>query len=803
MESIKESYYRYLRYFLSKDDTTATNYDRYMALAYAVRSEMVDNWIKTQRNYHEKNIRRVYFLSLEYIFGKSLYQNILNANLTKGVNAAAREVGFSLEELYQCEDDLELGNGGKARLAASFQEAMATLSVPALAYGIRFDYAQFRQRINGGIQQEKPYDWLHKGHPWEIIRPEYQCIVTINGKSVAKDPAAPSIKKPHRLENADTVIAVPSDMPVSGYGSGTVNTLRLWSARAAEEFLNDYSNHNDYERACEDMSRAGRVSKVLIPEGDVLRATGERLKQQFFLVSTSLQDIVRRHKQHNSSIRTLHEKAVIHINGSRCALAVPEMMRLLVDVEELEWDEAWAITRNLFAYTSHAVSRENLEIWPVYIMEQILPRHMEIINQLNFDFLEEVRAGGKYDIPSIQELSCIEEGEVKRVRMGQLAILGSSSVNGVSEAHTQVLKNTVFTKLIASRGVTVKSITNGISHRRWMLCNNRLMADLICEAIGDGWIRQPKKLEELERFCGDKGFLEKVDEVKRINKTRLAISVQKMLGMEIDMEMLFDVQCKKIHPFKRQTLHIFNIIHRYLQLKKGIKPLQPRLHIFAGKAMPSDFLAKQIIALIHILADVINNDADAKDMMRVLFVPDYGVSWAERILPAAELAEEIATPSFEACATTNFKMALNGALLLASRSWANRELIKRLGEENVFIFGSSELIPAPVAHPWELIKQSGELKDIFDFLENLLSEREGGEKIDPLVSSLRDSDRFRVLPEFADYLQQQTLVDTLYGDRISWAQKSLRSMARMSYFSSDRAVAEYASQIWKVHVSDS
>jgi glycogen phosphorylase len=798
MESIKESYYRYLRYFLSKDDASATAYDKYMALAYAVRSEVVDKWIKTQQYYHEHNIRRVYYISMEYVIGKNLHQNIINAGLERDVEDAARDVGFALDELFEQEDDFELGNSGKGRLAACFQESMATHGIPATGYGIRYDYAAFRQRIIDGKQVERPYDWLHKGHPWEIMRPEYACPIRFGGTMV---PAGTDKEKiaPHKWESTDVVMAIPTDIPIPGFQCQTVNTIRLWSARASEEFMPDYFNHGDYIRACEDVAQSGGVTKVLYPEEDVLRVSAQRIRQHHFLISASLQDIIRRHKRNKLPMDVLDKYVAIQLSGSRCALAIPELMRLLIDEDGIPWDRAWSITQNVFAYTSHAVAYDNLEMWPAYLVAQILPRHMDIVYEINQRSLDSLRAQ-QMDIDTIRDFSVIEEGEVKRVRMAQLCIQGSSSINGVSKAQTELLMHKVFPRIHAAAPQKFVNITCGVAHRRWLLTGNSLLASLITESIGDAWIRDPIRLHDLEEFAFDPSFMDKLDSIKKICKDRLLITVKRSHGLDHDSNAMFDVQCKRIHPNKRQVLHLLYIIARYLRAKAGETLPVKRLHIFSGKATPSDFLAKQIVALIHLVSDVVNNDAAVKDAMEVLFVPDYGVSWAEKIIPATELAEEIATPGSEASGTTVLKMCFNGAIPIASKCGGNLEMIEQVGAENLFAFDAT---PAETEtnggyHPGDIIKATPQLAMVFKFLDDLLASSDRGESIYPLVSSLRDVDRHRVLSAFAGYVEQQAKVDATYPDRRLWLRMSLYNIARIGWFSSDRMVAEYARHIWKV-----
>jgi starch phosphorylase len=793
MENLETFYNRYLRYFLAKDDLTATAYDKYMALSYAIRSNMVDKWIDTQKAYHETNARRVYYLSMEYVLGKSLRQNMTNLGLDEAVEAVSRNLGFSLDQVFDQEDDFELGNGGKGRLAACFQDSMATLGLPAMAYGLRYDYAMFRQKIHEGLQTEAPFDWLHKGHPWEIVRPEYACQVGFHGNtSAARGPGdSRRLWKP-----ADIATAVPYDMPIPGFQNDTVNTLRLWSARPSEEFLSDYINHGDYVRACEEKSQSGRISKILFPDEDVRRATELRIKQQYFFVAASLADILRRYKMHNPDIRGFDAKVAIQLNGSRCALAIPELMRLLLDDEGLNWDDAWRITSRVFAYTSHAVSRENLENWPVYLMEQIVPRNMQIIFEINQRFLDTIRpAIGSDEL--IRDLSIVEEGEVKRVKMAHLAVLGAHTINGVSLVQSSLLKTKVFAPLSDHCGATFLNVTNGIAHRRWVASTNRPLAELITEAIGEQWQRDAERLRDLERFAGDAAFLERLGAVKRAAKTRLAAALERCCNERVDPESLFDVQCKKIHPYKRQTLNLFATLDRYLALLNGEADFGPRTHLFAGKAAPSDHLAKQIIHLINVLAEVINGDARVKDRLRIVFVPDYGISWAEYLIPAADLSEQIATPALEASGTSNMKLALNGALTIASKSGSNVEMIERIGEENLFVFGASENKRASYQEIERIIANEPRLSAIYEFLERLLPTVADGGAIYPLLASLRDSDEFRVLRDFGDYADKQRQVDRLYAQQTTWREMCLKNIARIGWFSSDRAVREYEAKIWR------
>jgi starch phosphorylase len=800
MESLKISYHKYLRYFLAKDDVTATQYDKYLALSYAVRSEMVDRWIETQRRYHNKELRRIYFLSMEYVFGKSLRQNIMSLDIEEDVAAMAREVDFCPDELYEQEDSFDLGNGGKARLAACLQDAMATAALPAMAYGLRYDFGQFHQTIENGMQVERPYDWLHKGHPWEIIRPEYSCEVNYYGSAESAkrpdNPFAGEWKDPER------VVAVPFDFPVVGFKNCTVNTLRLWSAMAAEEFLPDYANHGDYLRACEDKSRTGTITKVLFPDEDVLRATELRLKQQFFLVSASLHDILRRFKQTHENLLEFGDKVVIQMSGSNCALAVPELMRRLVDLENIPFKQAWDITTKVFAYTSNAVSREHLEAWPVYLINQVFPRHMQIIYEINQIHLDKIREKHGNNNDLIRELSLIAEGEVRRVKLGHLAALTSYAVNGVSAAQTEILKTSVFPEFVIVSPEKFQVKTNGVSHRRWLRCANRRLGDLISSAIGDGWIRNPEELSKLDALAGDAALIEKMSQIRFDAKKALAAYIKKETGAEADPAALFDVQCKKIHQYKRQVLHVLNILSRYLRIKGGETLPVNRVHVFAGKAAPADQLAKQIIRLINVAADVINSDPQVGNAIKVVFLPDYGVSLAEKIVPAADLSEQIATPGQEASGTGNSKFAINGGLLMASKSGSNIEIIERVGADNIFVFGrSAEELPSVNRYqPYDILSASATLSAVFKLLQSQLERLpQTALSIRPLLSTLMDSDRYFVLLDFEDYVRKQNDADTLFSDKKEWTKRGLVNIARCGYFSIDRTISEYARDIWRVN----
>lgn len=796
----RQTLYNYLRYFLAKDETTATSYDKYMAFVYAVRSELTDNWIKTQKYYSTRNVRRVYYLSMEYIFGKSLHQNIINMAIHDQIEAAVADLGFSIDELFNQEDDFELGNSGKGRMASCYLDSMATMGIPAMAYGLRYDYAQFQQTIQDGQQFERPYDWLHRGHPWEIIRPEYSCAVDFEGRCV-KNGTAPLGS--YQWDADEQVHAIPYDVPIPGYHNNVVNTLRLWSARASEEFLSDYAHHGDYVRACEEKSQLGRITKVLYPEEDIRRSTEMRMKQQYFFICASLQDIIRRYKVQNTDLSELDKRIVIHLNGSRCALAIPELMRILVDVENVPWDKAWDLTRNIFSYTSHAMFKDHLECWPVYKVTQLLPRHMQIMFDINQEHLENIRRTFSNDPDIVRELSLIEEGEVKRIRLANLAALGSFSVNGVSRLQTDIIRKKLFQVHTRFFPDKFRNVSAGIAHRRWLLCSNPDLASLINDVIGSSWANNADELKLLDKNLNDRSFLQRLSDVKQRAKLKLSEYLEKKTGCHIDTLAMFDVQVGKIHSYKRQVLHLFHILHNYLTIKSGGTVKPARVHIFSGKASPSDFLAKQIIHLINVVAEIVNSDQDVSRHISVVFIPNFNMSEAEKIVPAADLSEQLATPLFEASGTFNIKFTFNGALAVASRSGTNVELAEHVGDQSIFTFGKSveELQAMQAYEPFELAESDQRLKAIFTLLESVLPDMPNGNAVYPLLSSLRDTDRFFVMLDFDDYVRQQERVGTLFSDQWGWSQRCLQTISGSGRFTSDHTVAQYAREIWKVPLS--
>ena len=800
-DALKTSFRNNRQYTLAKDKYTATEYDNFMAMAIATRDRLVERWILTQQNYHRKNLKRVYYLSMEFLPGRLLADNIINLGMQKEAQEALKDMGMNYEELIDQERDAGLGNGGLGRLAACFLDSMATLGIPAHGYGIRYDYGIFRQRIVGGCQVESPDEWLKQGNPWEIARPEYTVKIKFYGNTHMSQDKDGRL----RVEWRDTqnVLAMPYDIPVPGFENDVVNTLRLWSARGTEEFDLGYFNDGDYEKAVYSKLFSENISKVLYPNDGVSQGRLLRLKQEYFFTAASISDIIRRFKVENTDFRTLPDKVAIQLNDTHPALALVEFMRILIDEERLEWETAWGITVRTFAYTNHTVMPEALECWQVPLLESLLPRHMQIIYEINSRFLRQVMGRFPSEPQKLSRMSLIEEGEVKRVRMSYLCIVGSHSVNGVSRLHTEILKKQLFRDFFEFSPEKFNNKTNGITQRRWLKKSNPGLSDLITGAIGKKWLTNLYELKDLERFASDASFRRKWQEVKAQNKRMLTEHVRRMTGIIIDPDSIFDVQVKRIHEYKRQTLFCLYIISRYLDLKKNKgKEIVPRTFLFSGKAAPGYFMAKLIIRFINSIAAVINGDREMEDKMKVIFLENYGVSLAEKIFPASDLSEQISTAGTEASGTGCMKFMMNGALTIGTLDGANVEIAEAVGSENIFIFGmqAEEInrIHAKGYNPQEYISRSPELKEILKLVRSdFFSPSEPG-TFEPLVQSLMNNDPFMTCADFESYCKTQEAVSGAYLDRKTWAQKSILNTARSGKFSSDRTIEEYAMDIWKV-----
>jgi len=800
---IRLSFIANREYNLAKDKYTATLHDDYMATAIAIRDRLVDRWMLTQQRYHDDNLKRVYYLSLEFLIGRLLGSNILNLGLEEAAESALKEMGFNINELAEKESDAGLGNAGLGRLAACFLDSMATLGIPAHGYGIRYEYGIFNQKIVNGYQVEHPDEWLRLGNPWEFQRAEYTVKVPFYGHAFLANDDDGKLKA-HWVDT-DDVLATPYDIPIPGYKNNVVNTLRLWSARSSEEFDLSYFNDGDYERAVYDKVLTENISKVLYPNDNVSQGRELRLKQEYFFTAASLADIIRRYKTDNGDLTKLHEKIAIQLNDTHPAIAVAELMRILVDEEKMDWDKAWNVVVNTFAYTNHTIMPEALESWPVRLFEVLLPRHLQIIYEINLRFLKTVSVKFPGDNDRLRRMSIIEESNPKKVRMGFLAIVGSFSVNGVSELHSELLKTQLFRDFYELWPEKFNNKTNGITQRRWLKKSNPGLSKLITGAIGDKWVTDMRELKKLLPFKDDRQFMDTWNKIKSDNKKELASYIAKTTGIKIDCDSMFDIQVKRIHEYKRQLLFAFYVLSEYLKIKRDPKrEILPRTFIVSGKAAPGYTMAKLIIKFINSIGDVVNKDKSIGDKLKIVFLENYGVSVAEKIFPASELSEQISTAGCEASGTGCMKFMVNGALTIGTHDGANIEIAKEAGMDNIFLFGlkAGEILKmrSDGYDPKYYVERSDMLRDIFNLIKsNFLSPVDFG-LFDPIVGSLLDSDYFFVCADFDDYCRTQDIVSRNYLNKKDWTRKSIVNVACSGKFSSDRAIEEYASQIWNVPI---
>ncbi len=804
-DALKESFQVNRQYTLSKDQYTATMYDNYLALSLAVRERIVERWIKTQQNYHKENARRVYYLSMEFLIGRLLGNNIYNLGVEKESADFLDELGLDMEAVREQELDAGLGNGGLGRLAACFLDSMATLGIPAHGYGIRYDYGIFNQKIKDGFQIELPDEWLRLGNPWEFARPENTVKVSFYGRVQMDEQADGNLKV--RWTNTQDVMAVPYDIPITGYKNDVVNTLRLWSARSSQEFDFDYFKSGDYDQAVYSKILSENISKVLYPADDILKGRELRLKQEYFFTAAAVADILRRFKVENANLHDLPSKVVIQLNDTHPTLAIVELMRLLMDEQGMEWDEAWEITTQVFAYTNHTLMPEALECWSMDLFEKLLPRHTQIIYEINARFLRHVAQQHLGDDQLLQRISIIEEGSTKKIRMAYLAIVGSFSVNGVSQLHSDLLKEKLFSDFYMLMPEKFNNKTNGITQRRWLLKANPRLSTLLINTIGDEWVKDLNQLQQIEKLSGDKDFRKKWHDVKQQNKDALVRYVQSTMNVGLDPNSIFDVQIKRIHEYKRQILFALYIISQYLRIKNDpSKFIYPRSFLVGGKAAPSYHMAKLTIKFINSIADIINHDKSVKDKIRVVFLENYRVSLAEKIFPASDLSEQISTASTEASGTGNMKFMLNGALTIGTYDGANIEMAQKAGEDNIFIFGLRAHEVASLKqsgyHPKSYIERSPVLKEIFWLIQGGFFSPHSPELFAPIVHALTEYDPYLVCADFESYCHMQDHVSRTYLDRNLWVQKSIINVARSGFFSSDRTIREYAKDIWKVGQND-
>jgi len=800
-DGLRLSFVANREYTLAKDKYTATTHDDYMALSLAVRDRIVERWITTQQRYHDDNAKRVYYFSLEFLIGRLLGTNTLNLGLFRQTEEAMNELGLDLDELRECESDAGLGNAGLGRLAACFLDSMATLGIPAHGYGIRYEYGIFNQKIINGNQVEFPDEWLRKGNPWEFPRPEYTIKIHFGGRTYTSQDSSGRLRV--QWLDTDDVLAMPFDIPIVGYKNNIVNTLRLWSARSSDEFDFSYFNSGDYERAVYDKVLTENISKVLYPNDNVSQGRELRLKQEYFFTAASLADILRRFTMENKDLRDLPDKAAIQLNDTHPSIAIPELMRILVDEEGMGWDDAWDVTVRTFAYTNHTIMPEALECWPVHMFENLLPRHLQIIYEINLRFLKEVSAKFPGDNDRLRRMSLIEEVDQKKVRMGNLSVVGSHSVNGVSELHSELIKTTLFKDFYQFTPEKFNNKTNGITQRRWLEKANMKLSDLITDAIGEKWATDLYELKKIQPLKDDASFRQKWQRIKAENKKILAAYIRGTTGVEINPDSLFDVQIKRLHEYKRQLLFSFFILSQYLTLKKNPSAsVQPRTCIFSGKAAPGYFMAKLIIKFINSMADAINNDRAIDGKLKVVFLENYRVSLAEKIFPASELSEQISTAGTEASGTGCMKFMVNGALTIGTYDGANIEIAEEAGKDNIFIFGlradQIQKIRSRGHNPMAYIEASPVLREILNLIKsNFLSPVDFG-LFEPIINNLMYTDYFFVCADFDDYCRTQDIVSKAYANSTDWTKKSIINVARSGKFSSDRAIREYAKDIWKV-----
>jgi starch phosphorylase len=802
VEGIKALIMQQLRFGLARDPGTASKRDWWLATSKAVHCFLVERLMATQTKHREKNVKRLYYFSLEFLMGRLYVNSFHSAGVVENMRRAISELGLDIDELREEEYDMGLGNGGLGRLAACFLDSLATLDLPAIGYGIHYQYGLFKQEFRNGYQVELPDDWMKFGTPWEIVRPEHTTEIDLYGQvENIFDDVGNYVSK---WTGTKKLIGIPYDIPIPGYGTNTVNFLRLWSSKAAEDFNFEAFNRGGYDEAVRDKNISETVSKVLYPNDKTESGKELRLIQQYFFVACSLKDIIRRFRKNNSDWETFPEKVAIQLNDTHPAITVVELQRLLHDVYGLSWEKAWSIVTRTLAYTNHTLLPEALEKWSVGLFRKVLPRHLQIIFEANKRFLAEVEKAWPGDLDKVQKLSLIEEGDNQMVRMANLAVIGSHSVNGVAALHTQLLKSDLFPEFDELYPGKFNNKTNGITPRRWLLSCNPRLAGLISSRIGRGWERNLDELHALEPLAKDPEFQRQFMEVKHANKVDLAGIIKEECGVTVDPSALFDVQIKRLHEYKRQHLNLLHILALYRRiLQEPDYDITPRVFIFAAKAAPGYDLAKNIIKAINAVGAKINSDPRVKDRLKVVFLPNYRVSLAQKIVPAADLSEQISTAGKEASGTGNMKLSLNGALTIGTLDGANVEIREEVGPENIFIFGMTveevnELWKNGY-NPHDFLQQHDELRAVVDWVgSNYFTTDEPPGVFNMLRDNLVYHDPFLCLPDFRSYSDAQERVGVAFKDKARWAEMAILNTARMGKFSSDRTITEYAREIWQL-----
>lgn len=806
---IKQALQQHLVFSTFKTSNAATPRDWYEAASYTVRDHVVERWVKTAESYYRDDPKRVYYLSLEFLIGRMLSNSALNLGINDELKEGLSALGRDLENTVEIENDAALGNGGLGRLAACFLDSMATMDIPAAGYGIRYEYGMFRQTIENGQQVENPDNWLRYGNIWEFQRPEATYTIKFYGH-VVKYPEDGS--QAQRWVDAEHVVAMAYDVPVPGYGTETVNNLRLWSAKAAREFDLRHFNDGNYEKSVQERNATESISKILYPN-DVCELGKElRLKQQYFFVSASIQDILRRFLtthdiKKQDDWKLLPEKIAIQLNDTHPSIGVAEMMYQLVDEHHLPWAFAWELVGKIFAYTNHTLMPEALETWSVDLFGRLLPRHLEIIYQINHEFLHMVNHHFPGDVELLKRVSIIDESHGRRVRMAHLAVVGSHAVNGVAALHSQLLRDTLFADFAKIYPGKMTNVTNGVTPRRWLNQANPGLTKLIETVIGADFKKDLSHIKKIAPLADDADFRKAFAQVKLANKQRLAAKVEKVTGVKLNPNSLFDVQIKRIHEYKRQLLNVLHVITLYNRIRSGEQGITPRTIIFGGKAAPGYAMAKQIIRLINDVAAIVNEDVMVGDQLKVVFYPNYEVSAAEILFPGSDLSEQISTAGTEASGTGNMKMALNGALTIGTLDGANVEIMEEVGVENIFIFGLTTPEVAEVKangyRPSDYYHSNPALKQVLDMIADGYFSVEEPTRYRNLVDSLLHHDQYLLLADYASYIETQDKVSALYQNQDEWVRMAILNVANMAKFSSDRAIADYAKNIWHVTPSQS
>ena len=796
VEGVKKAIVYKLIFLIGRSPKEASQRDWLNATLHAVRDLVTEGWITTARQSRAEETRRVYYLSMEFLIGRTLSNAMIAEGIYDVAQKALAELNVDLEEIIEKEVDPGLGNGGLGRLAACFMDSLATLAIPAMGYGIRYEYGMFRQKIENGQQVERPDDWLEKGAPWEFMRPSKRFSIDFGGHIYFEG-------KKCIWNPAEKVTALAYDQMIPGYKNDSASTLRLWSAHGGEVFDLAEFNRGDHLAAVATRSANQNLSRVLYPDDSTWNGRELRLRQEYFLVSASLQDILRRHLRTHGTLDNLADKVAIHLNDTHPALAIPELMRILIDLHGYSWQNAWDVTRRIFSYTCHTLMSEALETWPVEMMAKILPRHLQMIFEINDHFLEYVKTYVTTDMEFIRRVSLIEEGHQRKVRMGWLSVVGSHKVNGVAAIHSDLMVSSTFADFARIYPERFTNVTNGITPRRWLAVANPKLAALFDQYIGSEWRCDLSQIEKLKAFADKGEFKRAVADIKYDNKVKLAQYVKKTLNIDLDPHALFDVQVKRIHEYKRQMLNVLHIIARYNEmLAYPEKDWQPRVFILAGKAASAYYAAKQTIRLINDVANVINNDERLKGRLKVVFIPNYSVSLAQLIIPAADISEQISLAGTEASGTSNMKFALNGALTLGTLDGANVEILDNVGKDHIFIFGNTveqvEALRREGYRPFDYYQNDEQLREVIDQIIRGDFSPEEPNRYHSLIQGLQYHDYYQSFADFRSYVEAQKAVDKKYQDRDAWIASTIQNMVNMGFFSSDRTILEYAKNIWKI-----